>query len=670
MRTCARLLQSVCAPSRPRPLFCLGCWIAALFAILSLCMLWAPQGKAAELSKALPSASLSSAKVVAIDGEMKGGLVDLTKWKGAKGTVVIFVSTECPISNAYVPTYQSLAVELFPAGISVALVNPNEGQSPAEIAAHSKEYQIGLPVFKDPNAQLAGALGVTHCPEACLFDAKGKLVYRGRIDDRYVRRGGVPRPVQKEELRDAFVSLREGKPIEIATTEAIGCPIFVRHSNPDRTTTDSVHYYPTIATILQNRCQECHRPEGIGPFALMSYHDALSWAEDIASYTADRSMPPWKPVAGFGEFHNVRRMPADEVDLIARWVDADCPEGEPSHAPAPVNYPAGWTLGEPDLVLSPSEAYELAADGDDVYQNFVFKTDYDQDMYLSAYEILPGNRRVVHHVLMFLDSHGISEKLDATQPGPGYESALGLPGFVPKGGLGGWAPGNAPHVLEDGIVRVLPKGNRIVMQVHYHKTGKVELDQTKLGLYFSKSPPKRAVGSFMVLPIDARLGGMRITPGDPNYEVRADFYVNQPLEAITITPHMHLLGKDMTVTAHLPSGETVPLIKIDQWDFNWQETYSFAKPVSLPAGTTVRLVAHYDNSENNPYNPSRPPKLVTWGEQTTEEMCIAFLEVLPMKEATSPEELVPPDPFTLIKGDIAKRIKGLDLQSYLRKSAQ
>jgi hypothetical protein len=288
-------------------------------------------------------------------------------------------------------------------------------------------------------------------------------------------------------------------------------------------------------------------------------------------------------------------------------------------------------------------------------------------MYLSSYEILPGNRRVVHHVLMYLDKHGTSEKLDALQPGPGYDSALGLPGFVPTGSLGGWAPGNAPHVLEDGIVRILPKGDRIVMQVHYHKTGKPELDQTKLGLYFSKAPPKRAVGFFMVLPIDARFGGMQITPGDANYEVRADFYVNQPLEAITITPHMHLLGKDMTVTAHLPDGTKEPLLRIDDWDFNWQETYSFAKPVSLPAGTTLKLVAHFDNSENNPYNPNRPPKLVTWGEQTTEEMCIAFLEVLPVREAKSLAQLTPPDPFKLIRGDITNRLQGLKLDSYLKK---
>lgn len=588
--------------------------------------------------------------------------ISVSKLQGSRGTVFIFVSTECPLSNAYLPTMQRLADEFEAKGIKFALLNPNEGQSLNTIAQHRTDYKIVLPCLKDGGAELAKAFGVTHCPEACLFNGEGELVYRGRIDDRYVKRGGVPKPVQEESLRLAIASLLAGSPIAKPVTEAVGCPIFVASSRSLSTQHDpnGVTYHDQVARILQKRCQECHRPDGIGPFSLLSYDQALSWAADIEAYTADGSMPPWKPVAGHGNFQNVRTMPAEEIEQLARWVQAGCPEGDPAKSPEPMEFPTGWTMGEPDLVLTPDEEYELGADGDDVYRNFVLPTNFDRDMYVSAYEILPGNRRVVHHVLMFLDNRGISEKLDAKDPGPGYTSQLGLPGFIPSGGLGGWAPGNLPHALDDGVSRLLPKGDRVVMQVHYHKSGKVERDRTKLGLYFAKAPVKRTVGAIPVLPMDARFGGMRIPPGDPNYRVVASFHVGLDLEAITITPHMHLLGKDMKVWANLPDGTKQPLVYIKAWDFNWQETYNYAQPVQLPAGTRIDLEAHFDNSEGNPHNPNRPPQLVTWGEQTNEEMCIAFLEVLSTKEASPGEKVLPPDPVAIMKGHLAKSIPGLD----------
>lgn len=629
-------------------------WTVALGSMLTLASNGAgatdPMEELASLR--LPDVSLADAA---------GQAHSLTSRQGKRATVLIFQSTECPLSNAYLPTIEKLAGEEAARGVAFLFLNPNEGQTTQRIAEHRAEFGFATPVLLDVGAKVARSLGVTTCPEACLFDATGRLVYRGRIDDRYRRRGGVARTVADHSLKNAIDNLLSGAPISPNVTEPVGCPIFAR---ADASTAGSaassppgVTYHEHVAGVLQRNCQQCHRPGGIGPFSLTSYDQAVSWAEDLVAYTADGTMPPWKPAAGHGDFQNVRRMPATEVDILARWVGAGCPQGDASKAPPPVEFPDGWTLGTPDLVIAPDEEYVLAADGEDVYRNFVFENTHPHDLYIAGYEVVPGNRRIVHHVLMFLDGKGFSTKLDERDPGPGYTSALGLPGFIPTGGLGGWAPGNLPHLLEDGMVRILPKGHRIVMQVHYHKTGKVERDRTSVGLYLAKGTPTRAVGAVLVLPMSARLGGMRIPPGDSNYEVAASFHVMRELDAITITPHMHLLGKDMTVTAVLPDGTVRPLIRVDEWDFNWQETYNYASPVRLPAGTRLDLVAHFDNSADNPDNPSRPPKLVTWGEQTTEEMCIAFLEVVPTEEAKSLAELATPDPFDLFRGHIKRTLR-------------
>jgi hypothetical protein len=273
-------------------------------------------------------------------------------------------------------------------------------------------------------------------------------------------------------------------------------------------------------------------------------------------------------------------------------------------------------------------------------------------VYVSGYEILPGNHRVVHHVLLFLDEFNVSPKLDQRDPGPGYSSAVGLPGFLPTGALGGWAPGNAPQTLEDGVVRVLPKKARIVLQVHYHKSGKPETDLTRIGLHFAKTTPTRATTAFAVLPRNPRWGGLRIPAGASNHEVRSAYVVPMDLQAFSITPHMHLLGKDVKVTATRPDGVVVPLIEIKKWDFNWQESYHFAKMIDLPKGTRIESVVHFDNSEANPNNPSHPPKLVTWGEQTTEEMCITFMEVVPKDSTPAGAKIEPIPMIKMVKGTI------------------
>lgn len=375
-----------------------------------------------------------------------------------------------------------------------------------------------------------------------------------------------------------------------------------------------------IAPIVFKQCSSCHRPGEVAPFSLLTYRDFQKRAPMIASVTASRRMPPWK-AESHGEFIDERRLSAEELDLIKRWADSGAPEGNAADLPPAPKFTDGWQLGPPDAVFEPSEGYTLGAEGKDVYRCFVIPTNFSEDRYFSAVEVRPGNRGIVHHVLGFLDTSGAAKKLDAADTGPGY-STFGGVGFLPSGGIGGWAPGNTPRRLPEGVGNLLPKGADIVLQVHYHKSGKQETDQTKIGVYFSKGPVEKRV---RLVPVLYR--ALRIPPGDANYTVQAAFPIPVNMTALGVTPHMHLLGKEMTVTATLPGGDEKRLVRVPDWDFNWQTSYWFKEPVKLAAGSRISLTARYDNSEKNPANPSHPPKMVTWGEETTDEMCIAFVHL-------------------------------------------
>ncbi len=566
-----------------------------------------------------------------------GGEKSLDSQRGERGTVLVFLSTECPISNGYVPTLNRLAKEFKHRGVEVVGLNPNAGHSLKDLEQHVGEYDLKFPVFKDVGGKVARALDVTTCPEVVLLNEDRRVVYQGRIDDRYSKRGGASRAVGRADLEIAISQLLAGETIAVVKTKTLGCAIdFPRKElkvEPKGTFAKETvpTYSDQISRLLQKHCQECHRAGGIGPFALNDYEDAVRWADDIASFTASRSMPPWKPTPGFGDFAHPRHMEQEEIDVIGQWVKNGCPEGDQSKLPAPRVFTDGWKLGrEPDAVFEASE-YVLGAEGPDEYRCFVIPTNFDGDRYVSAIEVRPGNDRVVHHVISFLDTTGKARALDERHEGPGYVTSAGFPGFLPTGGLGGWAPGNQPRELPTGIARLLPKGADIAMQVHYHRSGKQETDRTRIGVYFSQQKVERCVRNIPVLPLEGPLGDLVIPANDPHYQVRSSLVLPLDMQAVSVTPHMHLLGKDMTVIARLPDGSVKNLIQVNDWDFNWQESYQFREAVFLPRLTRIEVVAHFDNSAENPHNPQRPPVPVNWGESTNEEMCIAFVELVPAR---------------------------------------
>ena len=374
-----------------------------------------------------------------------------------------------------------------------------------------------------------------------------------------------------------------------------------------------------IAPIVFKNCAVCHRPGEVAPFSLLEYRDVSKRAKQIARVTTEKIMPPWKAEPGFGEFANDRHLTPEQIALFRDWAAASTPEGNAADLPPVPQFADTWTLGKPDVVLEPDEDYELSAEGPDIYRCFVIPSKFTEDHFIRALEVQPGNRKVVHHVIVHYDTSGRARELDAQDPGPGYTSFGGV-GFRSGGMIGGWAPGNYPSLLPDGIGRLVPKGADLVVQVHYHKSGKPEKDRTKIALYFAHGTVDKRIRAF---PVAKLL--LRIPAGESNYVVHASLPVKLDATLYRVTPHMHLLGKDMKVTATLPDGTVVPLVHVSNWDFNWQTGYELKTPLHLPRGSRVDIEAHYDNSSANPLNPNNPPKTVTWGEQTTDEMCLAFL---------------------------------------------
>jgi thiol-disulfide isomerase/thioredoxin len=552
-----------------------------------------------------------------------------------KAVVVVFLSFDCPVSCSYSPTLAALHKTYAGKDVAFLGVNASDDLTAGEVARKAKEFNLPFPVLKDDRFKAADALKAKTAPEAFVLDHNRVLRYRGRIDNGYWARLKKNRKTTQHDLRDALDDVLAGKAPRTPATTAVGCPI-PRGEAAGKS--GKVTYHRDVLPVLQKHCQQCHRPGEVGPFPLTSYRQAANWASDIKEYTRDRRMPPWKPVAGLS-FHNERKLTDQELKTLAAWADDGAPEGDPRDAPKPRVFTEGWQLGKPDLVLTVPADMTVGASGKDLFRCFVLPTGLTEDKHVVAVEVRPGNNRIVHHSLNFYDGSGRAramekaerekenKKPDLKDHGPGYSAAMGL-GFTPDrskfGGVGGWAPGQRARFLPEGTGYPLPKGSDFVLQLHYHRNGRVETDRTRVGLYFAKKqgvkPYKSVVvrgGSFFFL----------IPPGKSAYKLKGSTEVLADCELHSVMPHMHMLGKEIKVTMTPPGGETTTLVAIKEWDYNWQETYFLKQPIRVKKGTVFGVEAVYDNSDANPHNPFSPPQWVRFGEQTDNEMCFVFLGV-------------------------------------------
>ncbi|HVT45253.1 MAG TPA: ascorbate-dependent monooxygenase [Thermoanaerobaculia bacterium] len=374
-----------------------------------------------------------------------------------------------------------------------------------------------------------------------------------------------------------------------------------------------------VIRIVQETCQSCHQTGELGPFPLITYQDAVKWAGRIHFMVSTRQMPPWKPEPGCGEFVGNRRLTDREISLIVDWIEGGMPEGRAEDLPPPRTFETGWLLGPPDAEIAIPQPY-TPPDERDMFRCFVLPVSFPEDRYLRAIDFLPLARETVHHIIAYIDTSGEAERLQAADPDPGYES-FGGPGFDAAGLLGGWFPGAAPPQLPDEVGILLPANAKIVLQIHYAPHhGHAMVDQTRMGLYFTRARPDRL---FRFLSVENR--DFTIPAGATDYRVTASMTLPSAIRAITAGTHMHLLGRQNRMIATLPDGEEMCLIRIDDWDIHWQGMYSYADPPLLPAGTVIRIEAEYDNSAANPKNPTSPPRDVSYGEEAASEMCIGYI---------------------------------------------
>jgi tetratricopeptide (TPR) repeat protein/mono/diheme cytochrome c family protein len=384
-----------------------------------------------------------------------------------------------------------------------------------------------------------------------------------------------------------------------------------------------VTFSKDLAPVLFEHCAPCHRPGGSAGFSLLTFAEARPRARQLAAVTSSRAMPPWQPEPGYGNFVGERRLSDQQIALFGQWVDSGMPEGARSDLPRVPEWPADWQLGSPDLVLT-MPAYTLRAAGPDMFRNFVIRVPTDTLRYVRAWEFRPGNPRVVHHATLQIDPGGASRRFDEQDAEAGYEGLIAPSARAPDGFFLDWAPGHRPQVAPDGIAWPLPASSDLLMMLHLRPDGREETVQASVALYFSDTPPART-------PVMLRLTrqDFDIPAGERQFAISDSYTLPIDLDVFTVQPHAHYLAREMRGFARLPDGTIRWLVYIKRWDFDWQDVYRYSTPIVLPAGTTLVMEYTYDNSTGNRRNPHVPPKRITYGQQTSDEMAEMWFQVVP-----------------------------------------
>lgn len=585
---------------------------------------------AAEPSPSLPAFDLR---------DYRGKPYSANDFRDAKFLVVAFVGVDCPLARLYGPKLEAVAKQYADRGVKVVAFDANEQDSVTQLGHYARQHNLTIPLIKDLNNRIADALGATRTPEVFVLDGDRKVRFQGRIDDQYGI--GSARDKSKENyLTSALDDLLAGRPVNRPRVEAVGC-LIGKVKQPAANA--AVTYSNQIVRLLQNRCVVCHRAGEIGPFALTSYEQARGWAAMIEEVVESGQMPPWHADAKYGHFANDRRLSDAEKQLVRDWVAAGAPEGDRAQLPPPRKFLSGWQLPkEPDQVVFMSDKpARVPAEGVVKYQYFVTDPKLTEDKWIKSVEVRPGDRAVVHHVLVF-----------AAAPG-----SRGLPGEGgSRGFLAAYVPGLLPMHFPEGMAKKLPKGSRLVFQVHYTPIGSPREDRSSIAFVFAD--PKRVTHEVRTTSAASRF--FRIPPRTADYAVEATSRPTpEGAKLLAFMPHMHLRGQAFRYEAAYPDGSREILLDVPRYDFNWQTAYTTAAPIKLPTGTKIHATAKYDNSTNNPSNPD-PDKTVRWGDQTWDEMMIGYFDVaIPRAVAeTVKEEDDPPSPEVLDR--VTAGLKRLD----------
>ncbi len=522
----------------------------------------------------------------------------LDDFSDKKAFVLVFTNTTCPVVQRYLPTLKELNKEYRDKGVQFLAINVGEEDSIVRMAAQAVKYGVEFPFVKDFEGTCARAVGARRTPEVVVLDGRRTLCYRGRIDDQY-RLGGTKAEPGRRDLQEAIADVLAGRAVRVPETPVDGCLITFPEARKPKTT---ITYAEHIAPLLQKHCQECHRPGTPAPFSLLTYKQVAAKGETIAEVVAEQRMPPWYASPEYGHFVNHRGLTTEERDEIVQWVRAGMPLGDESKLPkVKPEWPTDgqWLIGKPDMILNTKEE-TLPAGGDIPYKYAVLPHVFQEDTWVQGVQILPSNRRTVHHCNM------------------AYFNAR--EGFKKQNFVTGFVPGGSPMLLSHGVGFKIPKGSTLVLQIHFVTTGKEEKCHIAVGLKYAAGLIQKRI-HFVLLENNK----FAIPPGAPAYPVIDNKVIDADSIGLGLFAHMHLRGKDMIFKAHYPDGKTETLLVIPNYSFAWQMPYVWAPGAKqFPKGTRIECIAHYDNSAFNPYNPN-PKATVKDGPQTYHEMHNGFM---------------------------------------------
>ncbi|HQR06682.1 MAG TPA: redoxin domain-containing protein [Gemmatales bacterium] len=548
----------------------------------------------------------------------------LEQGREAKAVVVVFLGTECPVSNAFVPTLLALEKEYRSLGVILVGIDSNAHETRETLAKHVKEFEITFPMLQDTSGIIAERFHAERLPTAYVLDGSRTVRYQGRIDDQFERSVKRPQPTSND-LRDALKAVLADKEVVRSSTKVVGCPIN-REGKKQAPKTDAptITYSKQVSRIIQNHCQYCHRAGEVGPFQLNTYQDALAWSGAIREVVTDNIMPPWLADPQHGQFANDRRLPAEDKQTLLNWIDQGCPEGNKADLPAPRQFVQGWGIGQPDEIITMNEEVQVPAQAPQAgipYKHLFVGKPFTEDRYVQAAEVRPGYRGVVHHIIVYILRPG--QKLKVLE-GVGNPILFFANPDIPEQ-LVGFVPGDQAFVLPEGQAKLIPKGSQLAFEIHYTPNGKAGVDRSTLGISYAKTKPKHIITG------DAAINWtFQIPPNDSAHKVVADFDFDQPVMLLSMAPHMHLRGKSFEFRLRYPGGKEEVLLNVPHYDFNWQQGFILKEPKLIPKGSKMICTAHFDNSKGNPNNPD-PTKRVVWGDQTWHEMMIGFFEYYQVK---------------------------------------
>jgi thiol-disulfide isomerase/thioredoxin len=597
---------------------------------------------------------------------------------GSEGRAVCFafLHPACPLSQEYGPVLGALAAQYADKGIRFVGVIC-EYENAADIEDYRKTYSIPFPIYADTDFRLAEALDATITPEVVLVDRDHRIRYAGRIDDRYKVRGVMSPGDPHDDLRAAILDLVAGRPIRMPRTQAVGCPLDrpERPAPPADPTQAGVTYYRDVLPFLHTQCQRCHSPGQAGPFSLLSYDDAVEWIDIGLEEIDARRMPPAQIESDF-DFAGPKAPTAAEIAMLREWVAAGKPEGNAADAPQLLPLPDSAVfqedLGPPDIILEQPEPTQLGSHGNDVYRNIVFPLRRDEDLRLRAIQFLPGNRKIVHHALLghlpreiaaeAIREHGGRDGFDHPDDrAGGFQDSHGIGFRVPPvrndgqpraSFVGGYVPGVRALVAPADAAVVIPAGCDITVQVHYVRTGKLETDSSRVGIWLEKQPPRNVTnmiylsGDFVVVP-----------PGVTDFRVKGSYTLPEDADFVGVVPHTHQLARWVEIRVTLP-GEKQPqlLLRVPQWDYNWQSPYNLKQPRRFPAGTRFEAEVSFDNSAANPRNPFNPPQNVWHNETIHDEMLLPMFTFASEKPLDAKGDSFKKFYATLVRSRLVRRL--------------